>query len=261
MLDEVNDPNLDIFWISIYRIVFSLVMICGIIVNKNLYNTIKKQITGEKGKVFQQIMKSYAVIQSIGWPFIAFWMIGVGILIQNYGQLLPACVYVNCVHIGVFVYMFMRTYVGFNSLVLAVGRFVFVVHDEQVMKWGVETVAKMLIRSSFIIPFLMAFLSNSVASLEYNGWLSQIQDYQSSCYYSTDQHSGHSDGSNGTTNNLFKSPLYEIVHSNFPPWLTSGMYVLNMGLAVILLSNLCEGIIYARCALFVFRYLYILKIY
>ena len=258
MLDETNDPNLDMFWISMYRIVFSLVMIWGIIVNKNLYNTIKKQITGERGKVFQQIMKSYAVIQSIGWPFITFWMIGIGILIQNYGHLFPACVYVNCVHIGVFVYMFVRTYVGFNSLVLAVGRFVFVVHDEQVMKWGVETVAKMLIRSSFIIPFLMAVLSNSVTTLEFNGWLSPIQDYQSSCYHSTDEHSGYSDVTNGTTNKLFKSPLYQMLHSNFPTWFTSGMYVLNVVLAVILLSNLCEGIIYTRCALFVFRYFCIL---
>ena len=258
MLDETNDPNLDIFWVSIYRIVFSLVMICGIIVNKNLYDTIKKQITGERGKVFQQIMKSYAVIQSIGWPFITFWMIAIGILIQNYGQLFPACVYVNCVHIGVFVYMFVRTYVGFNSLVLTIGRFVFVVHDAQVMKWGVETVANMLRRSSFIIPFLMAVLSNSVTTLEYNGWLSPIQDYQSACYHSTDEHSWNSDVTNGTANNLFKSPLYQIVHSNFPIWLTSGMYVLNIVLAVILLSNLCEGIIYARCAIFVFRYFYIL---
>ena len=261
MLDETNFPNLDMFWILIYRIVFSLLMICGMIVNKNLYNTIKKEITGERGKVFQQIMKSYAVIQSIGWPFITFWMIGVGILIENYGQLFPACVYANCVHIGVFVYMFMRTYVGFNSLVLAAGRFVFVVHDEQVMKWGVEIVAKMLIRSSFIIPFLMAVLSNSVATLEYNGWLSLIQDYQSSCYYSADDHSGHLNVTNVTANNLFKSPLFNIVHSNFPTWLTSGMYVLNIVLAMILLSNLCEGVIYARCALFVFRYVYIFTIY
>ena len=261
MLDESNDPKLDTFWISIYRVVFSLVMICGIIVNKNLYSTIKKQITGDRGKVFQQIMKSYAVIQSIGWPFITFWMLGVGILIQNYEQHFSACFYVNCVHIGVFVYMFMRTYVGFNSLVLAVGRFVFVVHDEQVMKWGVETVAKIIIRSSFIVPFLMAILSNSVATLEYNGWLSPIQDYDSSCYYSTDEFSRHSDISNGTTNNLFRSPLNKLVHSNFPTWLTSGMYVLNIVLAVILLSNLCEGIIYAKCALFVFRYFHILKRY
>ena len=258
---EANNPNVSSFGILVYRIVFSLVMIYGITVNKKLYITIKNQILGERGKVFQQIMKSYAVIQAFGWPFITFWMFGTGILLQNFGELFPACVYVNLVHIGIFAYMFLRGYVGFNSLVQAAGRYVFVVHDKHVMKWGVETVAKVLIRSSFIIPFLMAVLSNSVATLEYNGWLSQIQDYQSSCYYSTDQHSGHSDDSNGTTNNLFKSPLYEIVHSNFPPWLTSGMYVLNMGLAVILLSNLCEGIIYARCALFVFRYLYILRIY
>ena len=115
-MDETNDSNVSAIGLSIYRIVFSLVIIYGIIINKKLYTTIKKQITGERGKVFQKIIKSYALIQAFGWPLIGFWMFGIGIFLQNYEKLFPACVYVNCVHIGIFAYMFLRTYVGFNSL-------------------------------------------------------------------------------------------------------------------------------------------------
>ena len=256
---EANNSNVSSFGLLVYRIVFSLVMVYGVTVNKKLYITIKNQILGERGKVFQQIMKSYAVIQAFGWPFITFWMFGTGVLLQNFGKLFSPCVYVSFVHVGIFAYMFLRAYVGFNSLVLAVGRYVFVVHDKHVMKWGVETVANVLIRSSFIIPFFMAVLANSVVTFEYNGWMSQIQEYASSCY-SKDIVNGRSDIGNGTANKLFKSPLYNLLHSNFPTWLTSGLNLLFIVLAVTLFSNVCEGIIYAKCAIFVYRYFCIFEI-
>ena len=209
-MDEANDSNISEFGLAIYRIVFSIVMIYGIIINKKLYTTIKKQITGERGKVFQKIMKSYALIQAFGWPLIWLWMLVIGILP---GHLFPACVWVNCVHIGIFAYMFLRTYVGFNSLVQAAGRYLFVVHDSHVLKWGVDKVGKVLIGCSFIIPFVMAVLANSVITLEYNGWLSQIEDHASSCY-SRNKIYGHSEIVNETAEKLFKSPLYDLLHSN-----------------------------------------------
>ena len=249
-MDEANDSNMKEFGLAIYRIVFSIVMIYGIIINKKLYTTIMKQITGERGKVFQKIMKSFALIQAFGWPLIWFWMVVIGILP---GHLFPACVWVNCVHIGIFAYLFLRTYVGLNSLVQAVGRYLFVVHDAHVLEWGVDTVGKVLIGSSFIIPFVMAILANSVVTLEYNGWLSPMQEHASKCY-SRDKLYWHSEIGNGTAQELFKSPLYDFLHSNFPTWFTSGVYFLNIVLATTLLSNVCEGIIYTKCAIFVFRY-------
>ena len=250
IMEKANDSNISEFGLAIYRIVFSIVMIYGIIINKKLYTTIKKQITGERGKVFQKIMKSYALLQAVGWPLIWLWMLVIGILP---GHLFPACVWVNCVQIGIFAYMFLRTYVGFNSLVQAAGRYLFVVHDAHVLEWGVDTVGKVLIRSSFIIPFIMAVLANSVLTLEFNGWLSPMQEHASSCY-SRDKLDGQSEIGNGTAQELFKSPLYDFLHSNFPTWFTSGIYFLNLVLATTLLSNMCEGIIYTKCAIFVFRY-------
>ena len=199
------------------------------------------------------------MIQSIGWPSIWIWMAGIGVLLQNFGHSIPACVYVNALHIGIFSYIWLRIYVGLNSFILAIGRYIFVVHDKHVMHWGVEIVAKVLIRGSFIIPLLMALLSDSVLTLEYNGWLSQIQEYETECYSADDPDLDSSVG-NGTEKNLFKSPLNSILHSVFPSWFTDSLYVMNIVIAVILFCNISEGIIYTKCALFVFRYFVIVGI-
>ena len=257
MSAETNNQTINFYWQTIYRIVFVLVIVFGVMINKRLFKLVRNDKPGERGKVFQQILGSYAVIQSIGWPFIMVWMIGIGILLQIYGRTIPACFYVNCVHIGVFSYIFLRTYVGFNSLILAAGRYIFVVHDHHVMKWGIEVVARILIRSSFIIPMLMAVLSDSVITLEYNGWLSQIQQYEASCR-SQDSHQQEYQEfivGNETVKDLFKSPLYVMLHSLLPAWFTSALYGLHLVLTIVLYSNVSEGIIYAKCALFVYRYL------
>ena len=257
MSEVTNNQTINFFWLTIYRTVFSLVIIFGVVINKKLFNTVRNETPGERGKVFQQILKSYAVIQFIGWPFIWVWLLGIGILLQTDVQTIPACFYVNCVHIGVFSYLFVRTYVGFTSLILAAGRYIFVVHDHHVMKWGIEVVARTLIRSSFIIPMLMALLSDSVITLEYNGWLSQIQPYEASCnsQYSYKLVPQQSIVGNRTAKELFKSPLYDALHSLLPTWSTSVLYWLYIALAVVLFSNISEGVIYSKCALFVFRYL------
>ena len=241
-------------WILIisYRIAFSSVLVFGVIINRKLYKNVAKETTGERGKVFQRIIKSYSIIQSIGWPLIWAWMVGFGILSKNYGHEVSACVYVYSLNLAIFFYSWLRTYIGLTSLILAFGRYVFVVHDKLVLDMGVEFVAKILNTTSLIIPLLMAILSNSVITLEYNGWLSQIREYEASCNQ-MDEAFRVSNMDDGTINNVFKSPLYSIAHSFLPSWFTDYLYLLHLVLNVILYSNIIEGVVYAKCAIFVFR--------
>ena len=104
---------------------------------------------------------------------------------------------------------------------------------------------------------LMALSLDSVITLEYNGWLSQIQPYEVSCnsQYSNKLEHPQSIVGNRNMKELFKSPLYDALHSLLPTWFTSVLYWLFIALAVVLFSNVSEGLIYAKCALFVFRYL------
>ena len=70
---------------SILQLSEILLFICGglivipliILVNKRLYTNIKNEERQEKGKVIQFIIKTYALVQCIGWPclFIAYGLI------------------------------------------------------------------------------------------------------------------------------------------------------------------------------------------
>lgn len=252
MIANIYNETCQWILMILYRIALSSVLVFGVIINRKLYKNVAKESTGERGKVFQGIIKKYSIIQSIGWPLLWAWMVALGMLSKSYGHEVPACFYVYSLNLGILFYSWLRTYIGLISLILAFGRYVFVVHDKLVLNTGVEFVAKILNVSCVIIPILMAMLSNSVITLEYNGWLSQILDYEASCnlmneaYHSSNKY-------NETINNVFKSPLYSIVHSFFPSWFTDCLYVLHIILNVILYSNIIEGVVYARCAIFVFR--------
>ena len=252
MIANIYNETFQRILIISYRIAFSSVLLFGVIINRNLYKNVAKESTGERGKVFQGIIKNYSIIQSIGWPLLWGWMVGLGILSKSFGHEVPACLYVYSLNLAILFYSWLRIYIGLISLILAFGRYVFVVHDKLVLNMGVQFVAKILNISSVIIPILMAILSNSVITLEYNGWLSQILDYEVSCNLMDEAYHG-SNMDNETIDNVFKSPLYSIVHSFFPSWFTEFLYVLHITLSVILYSNIIEGVVYARCAIFVFR--------
>ena len=236
-----------------YRITFALVIAVGVAINYKLYCNVMKENPGERGRVFQQIMKNYTRIQVFGWTFIWIWMTTVlSIMSLNYSFMISPCMVINGFHLGMFSYFVVRFHVGFNSLILAVGRYVFVVHDDKVLNWGVEKVSRVLIISSMLIPFLMALLTNSVVTLQYTGWLAHARKYVEKCENLT----------NGALNydvpktqsvDYFRSPFYDFVQINFPSWMSDGLYILFLVSVTAFFSNITEGLIYIKCALFIFR--------
>ncbi len=70
--DTVGYPA-EYYWelpLTLYRIATVLVLVIGVLINYKLFDNTRKERPGEKGKVFQQIMKNYAMIQAISWPVI-----------------------------------------------------------------------------------------------------------------------------------------------------------------------------------------------
>ena len=45
-------------------------MTFGVTLNQKLYNYVKDEEHKEKGKIVQRILKTFALVQSIGWPVI-----------------------------------------------------------------------------------------------------------------------------------------------------------------------------------------------
>ena len=253
MMDMNDEKTSTQLWLLPYRITFALVIAVGVAINYKLYCNVMKENPGERGRVFQQIMKNYTRIQVFGWTFIWIWMTTVlSIMSLNYSFMISPCMVINGFHLGMFSYFVVRFHVGFNSLILAVGRYVFVVHDDKVLNWGVEKVSRVLIISSILIPFLMALLTNSVVTLQYTGWLAPVHDYEEKCVNLTNGVLSH-DMIKTQGIDYYRSPFYDFVHLYFPSWVSDGLYLLFLISITALFSNITEGLIYIKCALFVFR--------
>ena len=253
-MTEMNDEKTSSqLWLLPYRIAFALVIAVGVTINFKLYRNVMKETPGEKGKVFQQIMKNYTRMQVFGFGFVWMWMSALlSIVSLNYNLMIPPCMVANAFHIGMFSYLIVRFYAGFNSFILAVGRFVFVVHDDKVLSWGVKKVSRVLIISSILIPFLMALLTDSVVTLQYTGWLAHARKYVEKCESLT-KGAPNQDILKDQSIDYFRSPFYDFVHLNFPSWMSDGLYILFLVSLTALFSNITEGLIYIKCAIFVFR--------
>ena len=248
-----EDKSLHGPWLLPFRITFVCVLSFGIAINYKLYDRVRKEITGDRGKAFQYIMKSYTMIQLFGWPCIwlwfAFWQ---SLILRKLDSLFSPCIYVYSYHIGIFAYILQRLYIAFHSLIMAAGRYIFVVHDVKVLDWGVKNVSRMLIASSFLIPLSMALLVDSVLELKYNGWLAEIRIYETKCLISEENFNKISTEDDGNQD-FFYSPFYKLIHMHLPDWTTNLFFEIAFILGITLFSNLTEGIIYIKCAIFVFR--------
>ena len=65
-------------FITLVFFVIAILSTIGIIVGMRLYNNLKNEKHQEQGKVIQRILKTYAIVQCIGWPCM---MIFVGLLL------------------------------------------------------------------------------------------------------------------------------------------------------------------------------------
>ena len=157
-------------------------------------------------------MKNFALFQAIGWPLVLFpaTVLVHALSEKNFEDIFSACSYVYALHAFKFSYFLLRAYVGFNSLILALGRYyVFVAHDDRVLKLGVERVARALISMSMIVPFIMTIWTDSVLTFEYKGWLSHIREFEISCSMSANDQIKFN-GSDPEFQNSFRSPIYTI---------------------------------------------------
>jgi hypothetical protein len=250
MISGTNNSSPDTLLLTLFRGAMVLVLAVGAVINYKLFDNERKDTPGEKGKVLQRIMKNYAIIQAIGWPLISGALIVLMVLLQTYGDLLNPCIYAHGTDFLIFSYILLRTYVALNSLIIAFGRYAFVVHDNQVLKFGVKKLAKILIWSSFIIPFLMSILCQAVGTIAYNGWLLEIREYERSCSMSGEIGNLVIDEKR---NELYKPAIYKFVHSNLPSWATYGLKIVYIVTSTVLFSNISEGIIYIRSAVFIFK--------
>ena len=226
----------------------TLFLVIGFMVNYKLFDNVRKETHGDSGKVLQWIVKTYALIQAICVPcvFLA-WIIFLKI-VRAYDGLLNPCIIMYTSHILIIAHLYLRLYLSLNSLILATGRYAFVVQHERVLRFGQIKLGKILVWSSFIIPLVTSLLALSVVSVEYNGWFGELKKYDRLCSVTHIDHL-----ISNTTDERYRSPIFNLAHSILPSSAMYCMYVVLGVTSFILYSNVTEGIVYVRSAIFVIR--------
>ena len=216
-----------------------------IFVNKRLYTNIKNEERQEKGKVIQFIIKTYALVQCIGWPclFIAYGLIK---LIQLF-----SIDYLSIKSFGSiyrFLYTLLRDYLQFHSLILATCRYMFIVLPSTSTKIGIDRLRKLLIFASMGIPILTTTLYELTCPIEktYINWFYGQKLNRNIHNHTYDQWIK-------IDSSELESAAFVMFNRFLPSSFTHAVSMIENVLFSIIYSNLIEGCIYIYIIIFLKR--------
>ena len=223
--------------IVIYLISCVFVIPLVIFVNKRLYSNISNEEHLEKGKVIQYIVKTYALVQCVGWPIIVF-AYGAIKLISHFSMSLPVN---SLVSIFRFLYTLLRDYVQFHSLIVAITRYTFIVYDSSATRFGISRLRKIFIASSIGIPLFSSALYEVSFPLEktYINWFYNKEGTHNFKNDSEKQNVDHTDVG-------LESAFFVLFHKFSSPSVANIAISVGNVLFAIMYSNLVEGCIYTH---------------
>ena len=219
-----------------YSLFFFILTPLMIVVNKSLYSKIRNEEHQEKGKVIQQIIKMFSIIQCISWPTLISFECILAVLSENQiiesslkHYLISGCQF--CLYLAV-------DYVQTHSLVIAVARYTFTVFEQKPENMGIQKLRSVYIISSIVIPITNTVLSELIMGDEP---LCLRLFYDISSSYSNDSVNNlHGD----LEDNFPCSLLFSIGQKYFPSSVIDGIRVVGGILFIMLYSNVIEGFIY-----------------
>ena len=231
----VNQNILEILVYFIYSI--SMIML-GIWVNKKLYKNVKNEEHLEKGKIIQRIMKTHSMIQCIAWPCLIVTAFLLKMNKHLHLDIIPRSYVGYAIVIVRFFTTLNETYGGFNSLIMAISRYLCIVYQDAVEGYGVRKLRKVLIGSSIGIPIFLAILWDALVPVE-DIW--EVLFFPNS----TISHgSNTSSMDENVISEMLQSPIYLVTNACVPsvPFYTS-KFICTVVL-VLIHSNVLEGTIY-----------------
>ena len=223
--------------IVIYLITCVFVIPLVIFVNKRLYSNISNEEHLEKGKVIQYLVKTYALVQCVGWPIIVL-AYGVIKLISHFSQSLPIN---SLVSIFRFLYTLLRDYVQFHSLIVAITRYTFIVYDSSATRFGINRLRKIFIALSIGIPIFSSALYEVSTPLEktYINWFYNKEWTYNFKNDSAEQNVDYSDLE-------LESAFFVLFHKFFSSSVANIVISVGHVLFSIMYTNLVEGCIYTH---------------
>ena len=145
-------------WSTILEFVFiSLVIYCGVSLNYMFYEKLKaekrRRPLGRKGNVIEPIVSVFCIFQIIYWPYkvLYFWLFSNEIVtIDNINGWWPN-IFIESIRMG-------RLYIGWNSLFIALIRYIYIVHREKSNQWEFENVGRLFSILSLVVPILVQLM-------------------------------------------------------------------------------------------------------
>ena len=214
----------------------------GVIINMKLYKNVSNESHQEKGKVIQRIMKTYALVQTIALPCLLLGHLLLEID-QTFYSLFHPCLALWASAAFLFFVVTTRLYLGFNSLAVAVCRYLFIVYDQQIAIFGVQKFKRLIIGISLWVPVVMALLQNTTMPNS-NAALfplpaTILSDNNHSCLLPKFYHS-----LNKLPENVEESLMYTLAQNYLSPLLISFFRSILAAATFIIFSNIIEGILY-----------------
>ena len=140
------------FWTTILEFIFTLIICtCGVTLNikfsKKLEQERRCKPVGRKGNVIEPIMRWFIKLQIVYWPLelFVFWII--------VNDLMPSFIHPQICFLGAFIITCGRLIVAFNSIILALIRYLYIVHSQKASKWEFDKVARWFQIASLAVPF------------------------------------------------------------------------------------------------------------
>ena len=145
-----------------YALCYLVIIPLGLVIGWKLYNNIKNEEHKEKGKVIQRILKTYCVVQCVAWPlfssifgFVFFtkrsaFAFHHPLLMTIMVSSLRALVKLNLL------------YVGFNSFIIAICRYVFIMPFFDYI--SITKLRKFVVASSILVPISLGILTEAFTS-------------------------------------------------------------------------------------------------
>ena len=156
---------------SVFEFLLSLIIsICGVFLNykflKKLRIERRNKPIGRKGNVIEPIMRWFGVLQIAYWPYELF-MFSQAVGIANLASITPPLCpfYLWSVILG-------RAIVAYNSLFVALIRYVYIVHERKANQWDFELVGKRFQIASIFVPFLVQVFW--CFTFDWSYWIKQV---------------------------------------------------------------------------------------
>ena len=186
-------------------------------------------------------MKTHSMVQCIAWPSLIVMAFLLKMNKHLHLDFIPQSYVGYIIGIQRFLNTLNGCYGGFNSLIMAISRYVCIVHYLAVDGYGVRKVRKFLVGSSIGIPFLLAMLTDALVPVE-NIW--EILFLPNNNFI----HNSH--GSNDTSQfvnpklQIVTSPIYYLTNTYLPSEMYYVLKLVWTAFMFLLHSNILEGIIY-----------------